>query len=1827
VTDPYPGSFYPGELSPSSSGIESVSTFDPAWMVIDAISTTELATAAANGATHGLVQVKWDQCQSTLDGAVNAAGVITNINNVIAAGLKVCLRVSPQYIPSFVATSGVKFKRNGNVEWAGVTADGNNVRDWVWSASTRALVDDFYTKLFNQLNWANIDRVQLGGLMFGEVSYPTSDGTQWWAYSSPAQTGTDLATGQSVCPVPGHVPSTGNTWTANDISFNNWYQQSLRNWMLWLIAKHRAYFNGPIWVLHPGFGYRANYHNPTSSDAARALGYREAMAKGVDWSGQIAAYPDSNVHPYSTWGDGTHPWTPNPFSDANDANAAAWYHLLRVARQHNRHHRIWGENTATESPNSVMDRVFNEGAVAFGYEGFVWLNHGSLATGTNDTYANWATRIASVEPVTPWDGYRRGINLAGGEFAHTSVTLPGTYSTDYSYPSAAELNTMYARGHRSVRIPARAERLFTAPNGILRSTEIARIRTVVNDAKTAGFKEIILDVFHNYARWINSAAQGGSELVLGQGWNVTDYVNLWVQLSTEFRNVPEVQYDLMNEPHDLTGSSGSFSGTTRYDWNDGTVQGWTGDGASVSNVNSKLRFALTPTGTGFYQTRKDDAGTDRNGPVTGNILRADVTLASGTPGTWTTRLQWMNTSFAWQNAISVTYNRIDTGATVSSLIAGVAVRVTAEFASNIPAGRPFAIQIESGAPTVGTYSADVDNFAQGTASGSLGAAQFWESITQQAVTAIRNNGDTNRIHIPLYGWSAVHEVQNNHGAGPWIVDSANNHVYHGHHYFDIDNSGDYPDSYPTEQTNAVSAGYTSVVARSRAQVKIFTDWLRTHNVRGHIGEFGWPNTGDTDDWNAVGEAIYTLLDQQGVGCTYWAAGERWGNGYNLSAYTGTGQTTLKSQATVIERHLTVSPASGAVSLTANVVLSAGAGVNQTSSGNTFGKTTDGTSSSASSQSRLFVSLAIPTQSGVVQTGHARVFISGAVSVPAKFIIYADSGGAPGVKLAESNIVTVTETTETLKEFSFSGGNQITVSAGIPYWIGVAWQDPGTGFFNVSRDTNLSGRREQVFTWPTLPLSFGTPNAINSGPIDAYVTHSSSTQIVQNVYPSSTTFPSATLFPNSGVALTVNSTLTVGASNVSSTAFVAQPTITIAGQVTPSQVGLGWTGTQDHPAGVYSVVLEGSGNVLPGAVSLNVVAYLVSGIVVGSGSIVLTVPTVISVAPVRIASVFPITGTFAITSDDNVGAFIIALESIPVQHLAVVSMVVEPTIDISPGNFQGAVSLTVVSTFSAKPESYALVILNVSPTIQIIPNIKERVALVAVVTLTIQGPTLIVASAVQLSVVARIRIVGRREKKAIFRTNFPYPPMPHGFRVIAQKILTGEIIDWELPVSDDFEYTRQLSGPTLMKGSFKPEIQSVQELNLDGYAVMFHVEIDNIIRASGIMLPPQYSESALNFTCEGIAALPHYAQWEASMTGIQVDAFDIVRSIWQHVQSHPTLNLGVQLPLHLAGRTFGEPPAIEVLDPSGGVVQTLPESPRTRAARYILARLSSVDPKLPINEDWTWADAPALVSEWNDSLLEDYEANGPTPSDDPTSPNAITWLTKLVADSEGQVPEGAETRDKDAEPYELLWYNGTNCGEELDKLAGDTPFDYIEYQSWNQNKTDVEFFMDLGFPRLGAQRTDLLFNEDNLLEVVPAQEGEDTYASAVLVVGAGEGEATIRGYASQNFGERVGKTVVITDKSITTTERANSVAVQELGIRRGRTFEIDELVVQANHDNAPLGSYDVGDDIQAEVFVPWLNYLHRDWYRITSITFQPSRDHVRLGIQRSASFRYPVVVSA
>jgi hypothetical protein len=96
--------------------------------------------------------------------------------------------------------------------------------------------------------------------------------------------------------------------------------------------------------------------------------------------------------------------------------------------------------------------------------------------------------------------------------------------------------------------------------------------------------------------------------------------------------------------------------------------------------------------------------------------------------------------------------------------------------------------------------------AEMPAAGKLTAAKVWERASQAALDRIRRQGDRKLVLVAGYEWSGAQRFATVHPR-PWIVDPAANVRYEAHHYWDRDNSGDYPDTYAAEVADAAAHGW------------------------------------------------------------------------------------------------------------------------------------------------------------------------------------------------------------------------------------------------------------------------------------------------------------------------------------------------------------------------------------------------------------------------------------------------------------------------------------------------------------------------------------------------------------------------------------------------------------------------------------------------------------------------------------------------------------------------------------------------------------------------------------------------------------------------------------------------------------------------------------------------------------------------------------------------------------------------------------------------------------------------------------------------------------
>jgi endoglucanase len=133
-----------------------------------------------------------------------------------------------------------------------------------------------------------------------------------------------------------------------------------------------------------------------------------------------------------------------------------------------------------------------------------------------------------------------GVNLAGADFGEGS--LPGTYGTHYTYPTAAEVDYFIGKGMNTFRLPFRWERLQQSLNSPFDAAELARLDGFVDYATGQG-AYVVLDP-HNYARYYGNIV--GSASVPH-----ASFADFWTRLADEYQDNDRVIFGLMNEPNTM----------------------------------------------------------------------------------------------------------------------------------------------------------------------------------------------------------------------------------------------------------------------------------------------------------------------------------------------------------------------------------------------------------------------------------------------------------------------------------------------------------------------------------------------------------------------------------------------------------------------------------------------------------------------------------------------------------------------------------------------------------------------------------------------------------------------------------------------------------------------------------------------------------------------------------------------------------------------------------------------------------------------------------------------------------------------------------------------------------------------------------------------------------------------------------------------------------------------------------------------------------------------------------------------------------------------------
>jgi len=207
----------------------------------------------------------------------------------------------------------------------------------------------------------------------------------------------------------------------------------------------------------------------------------------------------------------------------------------------------------------------------------------------------------------------------------------------------------------------------------------------------------------------------------------------------------------------------------------------------------------------------------------------------------------------------------------------------------------------------------------------------------------------------------------------------------------------------------------------------------------------------------------------------------------------------------------------------------------------------------------------------------------------------------------------------------------------------------------------------------------------------------------------------------------------------------------------------------------------------------------------------------------------------------------------------------------------------------------------------------------------------------------------------------------------------------------------------------------------------------------------------------------------------------------------------------------------------------------------------------------------------------------------------------------------------AEPWNSFWYETPNLGDHLDDLVSeDGAPQYTNTCSFQANGS-IERRLRLGFPRLGARRTDISFTTGiNIVDAVPVRYSGDDFANVVIATGSGEGTATRYAVDPARDGRLRMETVLALPNV-----NGNDVLGRRARARRRQLQAMGQVtqITVRDHPSAPLASWQIGDDIRIAVHNQWVSYT--GWARILADSYQPGEhpDRAVLTLQRADAFHY------
>ncbi|MGO2069673.1 hypothetical protein [Glutamicibacter arilaitensis] len=459
------------------------------------------------------------------------------------------------------------------------------------------------------------------------------------------------------------------------------------------------------------------------------------------------------------------------------------------------------------------------------------------------------------------------------------------------------------------------------------------------------------------------------------------------------------------------------------------------------------------------------------------------------------------------------------------------------------------------------------------------------------------------------------------------------------------------------------------------------------------------------------------------------------------------------------------------------------------------------------------------------------------------------------------------------------------------------------------------------------------------------------------------------------------------------------------------------------------------------------------------------------------------------------------------------------------------------------------------------------------------------------------------------------------------------VDRDLPLQDAKVIT-PLSGPASISGRLPLGYRGIETPDrkraLVEWGSAIVAEQEGRDPVFGIVDEISTDGDWLSVGAGGFTSYPQGMPWTGpQLSSTKIDTLDVVRAIWDRLQSYAGGDLGVVVDPVKSGMYLGKPEgqALTAAKQRQAYMQEQLDYTKAQAEgdaqlveQYATKALTAVGlPKgglLIRQQSAPSGDKRSKRNLWfkgnADGLTGGYTWDGKkwvelsTAKFNAASDWFFQWLDQkeVLKDSKAMYSKTktefndakskvSDLSDQKAEPYQLSWWETHDLGSVISDLAQETPFEFREESKWVGDDV-LSHRIVVGVPEFGVRREDLRL-EIGVNVTAPPPLVESDYASHVLVLGAGEGRSMLNSLASKDRG-RLRRTVVVERKDLTRKDRVDATARTEVHARDAEwSFESLSLV---DHPMCPYGSFDVGDYLYLNGDAGWTQL--DQWVRVTEI---------------------------